>query len=160
MKDCLIKKNHSESLENIRFIFSTQLQLLYFDHHKKFILNLSNLIFQKKKMTATNIYWITGFLVLLLTLHFLYPLIFKYIDDKPMGHQSIFDLALKDHFKISRFNGTIYCLVAISSRIDPMATLMTDSEFLAILVSSLYDFAFAFGCISTGLYLLLKTRSF
>jgi hypothetical protein len=107
-----------------------------------------------QKMISTNIYWITGFSFLLLTLHFLYPLIFKYIDDKPMGHQSIFDLALKDHFMISRFNGTIYCLVAISSRIDPVAKLMTDFDILAISVSSLYDFAFAFGCISTGINLI------
>ena len=103
------------------------------------------------KMTSTNIYWITGFSALFLTLHFLYPLIFKYIDDKPIGRQSIFDLVLKDHFKISRFNGTIYCLVAISSRIDPVAQLMIEFELLAIVMSSLYDFAFAFGCINTGL---------
>ncbi len=102
-------------------------------------------------MTSTNIYWITGFSVLLLTLHILYPLIFKYIDDKPIGRQSIFDLVLKDHFMISRMNGTIYCLVAISSRIDPVAKMMTEFEFLAISMCSLYDFSFAFGCINTGL---------
>ncbi len=101
-------------------------------------------------MTSTNFYWITGFLFLLLSLHLLYPLIFKYIDNKPNGVQSIFDLVIRDHFMIGRFNGTVYCVIAIISRIDPIAEVLIQYKILAIIMSSVYDFSFAFGCINTG----------
>ncbi len=101
-------------------------------------------------MTSTHFYWITGFLFLLLSLHLLYPLIFKYIDNKPNGVQSIFDLVIRDHFMIGRFNGTVYCVIAIISRIDPIAEVLIHYDILAIIISSVYDFSFAFGCINTG----------
>jgi len=121
------------------------------------------------KMTSTNIYWITGFSFLLLMLHLLYPVIFKYIDNKPNGVQSIFDLVIRDHFMIGRFNGTVYCVIAIMSSIDPIMAVITEYEILAIIMCSVYDFSqsgvfpstrtLSFMMVSTFLALLVTTFS-
>ena len=95
--------------------------------------------------TSVNMIWFVGFAVLLLALHLIYPIIFRYIDDKPPGRQSIFDLVFKDHFMISRYNGTIYCLVSMISRLDCLKSLIDDNDIVAIVLSTVYDFSFALG---------------
>ena len=53
-------------------------------------------------MESADILWMFCFTLALAILNFLYGLIFKYVDDKPMGSQSIFDLVMKDHFNNAR----------------------------------------------------------
>jgi len=86
-------------------------------------------------METTNVAWITLFTILLVISNCLYPLIFTYINDKPMGSQSIFDLALKDHFKVARFTATTYCVAAIMSRIEPVTSLMNGYNFMVTILS-------------------------
>ena len=97
-------------------------------------------------MDNVNIVWIVSFTIVLITLNCLYPLIFDYIDNKPMGCKSIFDLVMKDHFKVARFTGTTYCLIALISRCPQAVGAIRDSNILAISACSVYEFAYATVC--------------
>jgi hypothetical protein len=108
-------------------------------------------------MEATNIIWITLFTIILIILNCLYPLIFTYIDEKPMGSQSIFDLVLKDHFKVARFTGTTYCVVAILSKIEVVTSFLNDHNLLAVVACSVYEFSFATVCFNIGLTCIVRT---
>ncbi len=46
-------------------------------------------------MNDFNLYWLLAFSILLLTLNILYSLIIKYVNDKPLGHQSLYDTVLR-----------------------------------------------------------------
>ena len=108
-------------------------------------------------MTSANMIWIVGFSILLLVLHLVYPVIFRYIDEKPLGHQSLFDLVLKDHFMISRYNGTSYCLVAIISRLEWFDSAGDLRDTVALVLSAIYDFSFIFGCVNLCMVCLFRT---
>ena len=97
-------------------------------------------------MENDSIVWTVSFTIMIFALNCLYSLIFDYIDNKPMGCKSIFDLALKDHFKVARFTGTIYCLIALLSRIPQAVNAIKDINTLAILICSIYEFAFSTVC--------------
>jgi len=79
-------------------------------------------------MEFTNILWILSFSLILISLHWLYGMIIKYIEDKPLGCQSLYDVLLRDHFMVARSTGSIYCLLAISSRFDCLATILNSNQ--------------------------------
>ena len=136
--------------------------LLSGSHHCRDLESLINkyllkLISNNEPSMSTSMIWIFGFSILLLALHLVYPVIFRYIDEKPMGRQSLFDLVLKDHFMISRYNGTIYCLVAIASRLEWFESATDIRDVTALALSAIYDFSFIFGCVNLSLVCLFRT---
>ena len=80
------------------------------------------------KMELTNIFWLFSFSLILISLHWLYGMIIKYIEDKPLGCQSLYDVLLRDHFMVARSTGSIYCLLAILSRNDCLAAILNNNQ--------------------------------
>ena len=75
-------------------------------------------------MDLTNLVWIAAFVIISITSNIIYLLIFKYIDDKPMGSQSIFDLVMKDHFMFAQLTGSVYCAVAVFAKVNEMTNML------------------------------------
>jgi hypothetical protein len=107
-----------------------------------------NLEIKQEKMDAL---WIFGYAFLLLISHFFYTRLINYIDDKPLGYQSLYDLILRDHFCVMRLCGKIYCLVAIISRWKTLMDLCKTNIFFVTCLCSVYDFAFTSACMTTGI---------
>ena len=95
--------------------------------------------------------WILGFAFLLLISHFFYSRLINYINDKPLGYQSLYDLILGDHFWVMRLSGKIYCLVAMLSRLTTLMNLSATNIFILTCICSVYEFAFALATMSTGI---------
>ncbi len=75
-------------------------------------------------MDLINLVWIAAFVIVSITSNILYLLIFKYIDDKPMGSQSIFDLVMKDHFMFARLTASVYCAFAVLAKVNEMTNML------------------------------------
>ena len=58
---------------------------------------------------------------------------------------------------ISRYNGTIYCLVAIASRLEWFESATDIRDVTALALSAIYDFSFIFGCVNLSLVCLFRT---
>ena len=106
-------------------------------------------------MNSMDILWIFGYFLLLLISDFLYSRIITYIEDKPLGFQSLFDMILRDHFWVMRMNGKIYCFVAIASRLEFLLSLYKSNSFVLTFICSVFEFAFSSTCVSTGIYFLV-----
>jgi hypothetical protein len=68
-----------------------------------------------------------------------------------MGHQSLYDLVLRDHFWVMRLSGKTYCLVAIVSRGNMAIDFLSGNVALTTFLCAIYDFAFTSACVSTGI---------
>jgi hypothetical protein len=67
-------------------------------------------------MNASNLIWLAVFSLILVSSHWFYSLIIRYINDKPLGKQSVYDIVTHDTLIVVRMFGSVYCLLAIISR--------------------------------------------
>ena len=62
-------------------------------------------------MDAEDMFWFFVFFFLCGAINLSCGLCMSYLDSKPLGHQSIFDCVLRDHFKIGKNYGATFALV-------------------------------------------------
>ena len=93
--------------------------------------------------------WVLAFSFLLVVSDLLYRQIIRSIEKKPLGSQSLYDALLVDHFWVMRLSGKVYSLTAILSRLISYEILLSHTVYTQSLCS-VYDFAFASACFSTG----------
>ena len=67
-------------------------------------------------MNNSNIIWLLVFSLVSFGSHCFYGIIINYINDKPLGKQSVYDVASRDNLRVVQFFGTVYNLLAILSR--------------------------------------------
>ena len=97
--------------------------------------------------------WVLAFSFLLVVSDLLYRQIIRSIEKKPLGSQSLYDVLLVDHFWVMRLSGKVYSLTAILSRLISYEILLSHTVYTQCLCS-VYDFAFASACFSTGKLIL------
>ena len=67
-------------------------------------------------MIPIDVAWLFAFLLLLVVMNVLCFLLTRYVDDKPTGHQSLYDVVFSDTINVIQLYGTTYCILAIVSR--------------------------------------------
>ena len=67
-------------------------------------------------MNNSNMIWLLIFSLILLCSNWFYSMIIKYINDKPLGKQSVYDVASRDNLRVVQVFGAVYNLLAIISR--------------------------------------------
>ena len=67
-------------------------------------------------MITSNVFWLIVFTLILTTSNWFYSMIIKYISDKPLGKQSVFDVVSRDSLRVIQIFGSVYCSIAIMSR--------------------------------------------
>ena len=108
-------------------------------------------------MDTLNILWLAVFSILLLSLNILFAFITKYIEDKAPGHQSLYDVVLRDNLNIAKMYGTTYCLLAILSRFQFFREVLNQNFFLANTACLLYSFTFTAVCVNLGCMCIIRT---
>ena len=108
-------------------------------------------------MDTLNFIWLIAFSVLLLKLNILCSLITKYIDDKPLGHQSLYDVVLRDNLNIAKLYGTTYCLLAILSRFNCLTETLGQNLLLGNIACLFYSFTFTATCVNLGCMCIIRT---
>lgn len=96
-------------------------------------------------MDILNLAWQIAFLVATLSMLGAYKIIIEYICEKPPGLQSLFDPNLKDFLRINRLVATSFCIVAIVSRTESVATKIRENPVALYVVCFVYDFAIVAG---------------
>lgn len=71
-------------------------------------------------MDSSNTVWILVFAVIGSSSAWLYSQIISYIEEKPPGKQSVFDVASRDVARVVRVFGSIYCGVAVVTRFESL----------------------------------------
>ena len=109
-------------------------------------------------MDFLNLTWLLAFVALLVTLNVLDYFLIKYVNDKPLGHQSLYDVVFKDTFVVVQAYGTTYCTLAILSRLGPVSQLLSqDCYYLGSLAYLCYTAAFTAACVNVGLNCVIRT---
>jgi hypothetical protein len=103
-----------------------------------------------------DFFWFCCFVLMLLSLNLINHFIVKSIRDKPLGKQSVFDLASKDTFLALKFNGSVGCLVCIFARFDCLRQIFLETPILVTILCSIYSFAFICLCISAGCLCIIR----
>ena len=62
-------------------------------------------------MDEGNLFWFFAFFFLFTAINLACGLCISYLDCKPLGHQSLFDCVLRDHFRIGKTYGAGYTLM-------------------------------------------------
>ena len=101
-------------------------------------------------MDVSDAFWISGFIVAMFLVNLLHPLIFKYIDSKSLGSQSIFNLITRDHFQTARFTGNVYCIFAILSKLNESFDFLAENSWPTLICCTVYEFAFSTVCLNIG----------
>ena len=108
-------------------------------------------------MDTISFIWLIAFSVLLLLLNILYSLITKYIDDKPLGHQSLYDVVLRDTLNITKLFGNIYCLLAILSRFQCFTETLGQNLLWSTIACLFCSFTLTATCVNLGCMCIIRT---
>lgn len=100
--------------------------------------------------------WLCCFVHILLSLNVINYLIVNSIRDKPLGRQSVFDLASKDTFFALKFNGSVECLLCILARFATFRDILEENPILLTSLCSIYSFAFVCLCINAGFLCIIR----
>ena len=108
-------------------------------------------------MNVINISWLIAFSILLVALNFLYSMLIKYINDKPLGNQSLYDIVFRDTISIVQLYGTTYCLLAILSRFESISNGLSENVLLGNIACLFYAFTFTATCVHLACTCVIRT---
>ena len=92
-------------------------------------------------MNLEGAFWVLAFSAAFLVLNFVHSLIWKCMNDKPLGLQSVFDSVLKDTLVMLRLHGSISCSEAIIGRFSSVQNFLLENPLCLLLILSIYQFA-------------------
>ena len=101
-------------------------------------------------MNLEGAFWVLAFSAAFLVLNFVHSLIWKCMNDKPLGLQSVFDSVLKDTLVMLRLHGSISCSVAIIGRFSSVQNFLLENPLCLLLILSIYQFAMFFLFVHVG----------
>ena len=107
-------------------------------------------------MEIVDIMWISSFITLLISLHLSNKFVVKSLKSKPLGKQTIFDIAIIDTFCAMKFYGTVACFMCISARFDWIRNVFIKNKILLTIVCSTYSFGFTCLCISASCLFIIR----
>ncbi len=107
-------------------------------------------------MELEDFAWIAAFLLLFFCLNSINYLIVSSIKEKPLGQQSVFDIAIKDTFLTSKLFGSYACLICVFARFERFRQLLTEIPILATFLSFAYSFAFICLCVNAGCLCIIR----
>jgi hypothetical protein len=108
-------------------------------------------------MNLLNFCWLMAFTVLLAALNVLYSMLTRYISDKPLGNQSLYDVIFRDTVNIVQLYGTTYCLLAIFSRFESISNVLSENIFLGNVACLFYAFTFTATCVNLACMCVTRT---
>ena len=101
-------------------------------------------------MNLEGLLWVLAFSAALLLLNFVHSKIWKCLNDKPLGLQSVFDAVLKDNLVLLRLHGSIGCLVTIVGRFSTIQNFMVENPFCLLLIILIHQFFLFFLMVHVG----------
>ena len=107
-------------------------------------------------MDQSNIIWTFAFSILLTTSSTLMYLISSYIGNKPLGHQTLFDVVLRDNYFLSQFTNFVLIGTDILFQFGSVAIWLAENPNIATLICFLHMSAFVSLCIHSGLVAIVR----
>ncbi len=102
------------------------------------------------KMEKIDIFWLLAFILLFMALNVLVHIIVNSLKDKPLGSQSIYDVALQDTFFVMKCYGSFICLMQGFANITKFRATLVENDIALTLACSIYSFGYTAIGISTG----------
>ena len=104
-----------------------------------------------------DVFGFTSFLTVLFVFNFLLHLIVQSLKEKPLGRQSIYDLAIQDYFFVWRCYGSYIFILYTLTRVHFIQNLLNENSILLTTVCTFYSFSFTTLCISAGCVCIIRT---
>ena len=107
-------------------------------------------------METIDLFWLLAFVLLFLASNLILHLIVTSLKEKPLGCQSIYDVALQDTFFIMKYYGSFICLMQSFTSIPQFRSFFSGNDIVLTLACSIYSFGYTSLCISTGCLCLIR----
>ena len=101
-------------------------------------------------MENIDFFWLLAFVLLFLALNVLVHIIVNSLKEKPLGSQSIYDVALQDTFFVMKCYGSFICLMQGFANITKFRATLVENDIALTLACSIYSFGYTAIGISTG----------
>ena len=100
-------------------------------------------------MELKDLVWFLAFLLLFLALNLIQNLIENSLEDKPMGNQTIYDLAMRDVFFGMKVYGSYVCFLYMAARFEAVRQFFHSNETGQTIACAVYFFGFVTMCLKS-----------
>jgi hypothetical protein len=107
-------------------------------------------------MDSMDLFWLSAFILIFLVLNLIQFLIANSLKDKPLGSQSIFDVAQQNTFFVMQCYGSFNCLMHSFASTRKIQSILLENNSLLTLACSLNTFGFT--SLSINVVCLCTTR--